>query len=262
MTSRMLEGADSQSARTKQETLPGARRRNLKVFFVLGLALFGFIAFWGITNRSGSNRELERRTVQASQSVVNVVHPLRANETIALTLTGETRAYVEAPIYAQTSGYLKKWYFDIGSKVKAEDVLAEIDTPEVDQQLQQSLANLKQAQAQLDLSKSTYNRNEDLFRRHVISAQDFDNANGDLRVKQATVNADQADVSRLQALEAFKTVRAPFDGIITVRSTDIGAYVPAGSGTQLFRIAQTNRVARLSKCTAKLCAFCEARCVG
>ena len=240
MTSRMLEGSGSQSARTKQETLTGARRRNLKVFFVLGLALFGFIAFWGITSRSGSNRELERRIVQASQSVVNVVHPLKANETIALTLPRETRAYVEAPIYAQTSGYLKKWYFDIGSKVKADDVLAEIDTPEVDQQLQQSLANLKQAQAQLDLSKSTYDRNEDLFRRHVISAQDFDNANGDLRVKQATVNADQADVSRLQALEAFKTVRAPFDGIITVRSTDIGAYVPAGSGTQLFRIAQTN----------------------
>jgi RND family efflux transporter MFP subunit len=104
--------------------------------------------------------------------------------------------------------------------------------------LQQSLANLKQAQAQLDLSRATYERNEDLYKRRVISAQDFDNASGDLKVKQATVNADQADVNRLQALQEFKIVRAPFDGIITVRSTDIGAYVPAGTGTQLFRIAQ------------------------
>ena len=88
---------------------------------------------------------------------------------------------------------LKKWYFDIGSKIKAGEVLAQIDTPEVDQQLQQSLANLKQAEAQLELSHSTYERNEDLYKRRVISAQDFDNANGDLKVKQATVNADQAD---------------------------------------------------------------------
>jgi RND family efflux transporter MFP subunit len=159
-----------------------------------------------------------------------VIHPQKMAEMIPLTLPGETKAYVEAPIYAQTSGYLKKWYFDIGSKVKAGAVLAEIDTPEVDQQLQQSL----------DLSQATYERNEDLYKRRVISAQDFDNASGDLKVKQATVNADQADVNRLQALQEFKIVRAPFDGIITVRSTDIGAYVPAGSGTQLFRIAQIN----------------------
>jgi RND family efflux transporter MFP subunit len=229
---------DARSARTKQENPSTSKRPLLKIIFGFGLVVFGALAFWGIIIRRGSNRELEQRSDQAAQVVVDVIHPEKAAETIPLTLPGETKAYVEAPIYAQTSGYLKKWYFDIGSKVKAGEVLAEIDTPEVDQQLQQSLANLKQAQAQLDLSRATYERNEDLYKRRVISAQDFDNASGDLKVKQATVNADQADVNRLQALQEFKIVRAPFDGIITVRSTDIGAYVPAGTGTQLFRIAQ------------------------
>ena len=240
MTLGTLEEADARSAETAQTVAPTRKRRGLKVMFAIGLALFGAVAVWGIKVRSSANQDLEQRSNQAAELVVNVINPQKASETIPVTLPGETKAYVEAPIYAQTSGYLKKWYFDIGSKVKAGAILAEIDTPEVDQQLQQSIANLKQAQAQLELSQSTYGRNEDLFKRRVISAQDFDDASGDLRVKQATVNADQADVNRLQALEAFKIVRAPFDGIITVRSTDIGAYVPAGSGTQLFRIAQTN----------------------
>jgi RND family efflux transporter MFP subunit len=231
---------DARSARTKQENPSTAKRPLLKVIFGFGLVVFGALAFWGIIIRRSSNQELEQRSNQAAEVVVNVIHPQKTAETVPLTLPGETKAYVEAPIYAQTSGYLKKWYFDIGSKIKAGEVLAQIDTPEVDQQLQQSLANLKQAEAQLELSHSTYERNEDLYKRRVISAQDFDNANGDLKVKQATVNADQADVNRLQALQEFKIVRAPFDGIITVRSTDIGAYVPAGTGTQLFRIAQIN----------------------
>jgi RND family efflux transporter MFP subunit len=224
-----------------QRSLPPpqtGRKKHLKfVFFLIGIA-FICIAAAGIIARTATNQSLEQRSTDAAKTVVNVVHPQKAATTVPVQLPGETRAFTEAPIFAQTSGYLKKWYFDIGSKVKPGDILAEIDTPEVDQQLEQSRATLKNAQAQLDLSQATFKRDQDLFARKVIASQDFDNATSDLRVKQATVIADQADVSRLEALEGFKQVKAPFDGIITVRSTDIGAFVPSGSGTQLFRIAQ------------------------
>jgi RND family efflux transporter MFP subunit len=155
-------------------------------------------------------------------------------------LPGQTRAYIEAPIFAQTSGYLKKWYFDIGAKVKAGDVLAEIDTPQVDQQFNQAKAQLKVAESARDLAASTFKRDQDLFNRKVIAAHDFDTASDTYRQSQATVNADQASLNALNALENFKIVKAPFDGIVTERDTDIGAFVPSGSGVQLFRMAQTS----------------------
>jgi RND family efflux transporter MFP subunit len=143
---------------------------------------------------------------------------------------------------AQTSGYLEKWHFDIGARVKAGDVLAEIDTPEVDQQLAQAQAQLKLAQAAFDLAEVTYKRYQELFKTRVISAQDFDTANDNYAGASSTVIADQAQVGQLQALEDFKILRAPFDGIVTARNTDIGAYIPSGSGTQLFRMAATSRL--------------------
>jgi membrane fusion protein (multidrug efflux system) len=146
--------------------------------------------------------------------------------------------YTDAPIFAQTSGYLQKWYFDIGAEVKAGAVLAEIDTPEVDAQLAQAQAQLKVAEATRDLAKVTYQRFQDLFQRNVIAAQDFDTAADNYGQNQAAVIADQANVNRLQALEAFKIVRAPFDGIVTARNTDVGAFIPLGSGNQLFRVAR------------------------
>ena len=214
------------------------KKRTLELFFLLTAAVFLCFAVVGIASRTTTTRTLEQRSQKLAKLVVNVVHPQKVPSTIPIQLPGETKAFIEAPIYAQTSGYLKKWYFDIGTKVKASEVLAEIDTPEMDQQLAQSRATLKRAQAQLDLSEATYKRYQDLFNRKVVPSQDFDNQAGDYRVKQATVNASQADVNRLEALEGFKQIRAPFDGIITVRSTDVGTYVPLGSGTQLFRIAQ------------------------
>jgi RND family efflux transporter MFP subunit len=129
-------------------------------------------------------------------------------------------------------------HFDIGTEVKAGAVLAEIDTPQVDAQLAQTQAQLKVAQATRDLSKVTYQRYQDLFQRNVIAAQDFDTAAANYGQNEATVIADQANVNRLEALEAFKIVRAPFDGIVTARNTDIGAFNPSGSGTQLFRMAR------------------------
>lgn len=142
---------------------------------------------------------------------------------------------------------MKKWYLDIGAKVKAAEVLAEIDAPEVDQILTQAKAILAQAKAQLkmaqaarDLTEVTYKRYQSLFKGKVISAQDFDTAVDNYRGNQAVVTGEQANVDRLEALEAFKIIRAPSDGTVTARNTDIGAYVPAGSGTPLFRIAVTS----------------------
>jgi RND family efflux transporter MFP subunit len=155
-------------------------------------------------------------------------------------LPGQTEAYTDAPIHAQTSGYLKKWYFDIGAKVKAGDVLAEIGTPEVDQELAQAQAQLKVAQAALHLAEVTWKRWQDLINRKTISAQDYDTATDTYRENQAIVVADQANINQLEALEAFKIVRAPFTGIVTARNTDIGDYIPLGTGNELFRM-QTYR---------------------
>jgi RND family efflux transporter MFP subunit len=134
-------------------------------------------------------------------------------------LPGQTQAYTDAPIFAQTSGYLKKWYFDIGAKVQAGAVVAEIDTPEVDQELAQAQAQLKVAQAALDLAEVTYRRSQDLFSKKVIAVEDFDIAADTYRENQATVMADQANINQLEALEAFKIVRAPFNGMVTARNT-------------------------------------------
>jgi RND family efflux transporter MFP subunit len=215
-------------------------RKGVKIFFLAGAALFIGIAVLGILSRTAKTSGLQQQSNEASQMIVNVVHPEKAAKIIPLQLPGQTRAYIEAPIFAQTSGYLKKWYFDIGAKVKAGDVLAEIDTPQVDQQFKQAQAQLKVAESARDLANSTFKRDQDLFNRKVIAAQDFDTASDTYRQSQATVNADQASVNALQALENFKVVKAPFDGIVTERDTDIGAFVPSGSGVQLFRMAQTS----------------------
>jgi RND family efflux transporter MFP subunit len=216
------------------------RFRFLRVSAILIVICAAALAVLGITSRSAANKALQTQTDANAQMVVTVVSPERSAAKVPLQLPGETRAYTQAPIFAQTSGYVKKWYFDIGAKVKSGEVLAELDTPEVDQQLNQARANLKQAQAALDLSRVTYDRNKELYQRHVIAGQDIDNSAGDFQVKEATVAADAASVKRLEALEDFKLVRAPFDGIVTSRNTDVGALVNSGSGNALFTMAQTS----------------------
>ena len=213
-------------------------KKGLKFLFCAGGALFIGVAVLGIYSRNAWTLEVQRLTDKAARTIVHVVHPTRAIEAISLQLPGQTMPYTDAPIFAQTSGYLKKWYFDIGAEVKADAVLAEIDTPQVDAELAQAQAQLKVAQATRDLSKVTYQRFQDLFQRNVIAAQDFDTAADNYGQNQGTVIADQANVNRLEALEAFKIIRAPFDGIVTARNTDIGAFIPLGSGTQLFRMAR------------------------
>jgi RND family efflux transporter MFP subunit len=213
-------------------------RKGIQFLFGAGGALLIGVAILGIYSRNAWTVEVRRLTDKAARTIVQVVHPTKAIEAISLQLPGQTMPYTDAPIFAQTSGYLKKWYFDIGSEVKAGAVLAEIDTPEVDAQLAQAQAQLRVAQATCDLSKVTYQRFRDLFQQNVIAAQDYDTAADNYGQNQATVIADQANANRLEALEAFKIVRAPFDGFVTARNTDIGAFIPLGSGTQLFRMAR------------------------
>src|ERR1700733_14979871 len=213
-------------------------KKGVRFLFCAGGALFIGVAILGIYSRNARTVEVQQLTDKSARTIVQIVRPIGASEGISLQLPGQTTPYTDAPIFAQTSGYLKKWYFDIGAEVQAGAVLAEIDTPQVDAQLAQAQAQLKVAQATRDLSKVTYQRFQDLFQRNVIAAQDFDTAADNYGQDQATVIADQANLNRLEALEAFKIVRAPFDGIVTARNTDIGAFIPLGSGIQLFRMAR------------------------
>jgi RND family efflux transporter MFP subunit len=173
------------------------------------------------------------------QAIVSVVHPEKSGAA-TLQLPGQLSAYTDAPIYAQTSGYLKSWYFDIGAKVKVDDILGEIDTPEVDQALAQAKAQLQVDQSALKLAQVTYQRYQRLFDQKVLDAQTRDTAADTYREDQAKVATDEANIERLNALEAFKLLRAPFDGIVTARDIDVGAYVANGSGHELFRVARTS----------------------
>jgi RND family efflux transporter MFP subunit len=218
---------------------PIARKARRKFPFLAGAVVLIALAAIGVAMRASKTQPIQQPSDMAAEMTVTVVHPQKGPIMIPV-LPGQTEAYTDAPIYAQTSGYLEKWYFDIGAKVKAGDVLAEIDTPEVDQELAQAQAQLKVAQAALNLAQVTYRRYQDLFTRQVIAVQDYDTATDTYRENQATVMADQANINQLEALEAFKIVRAPFNGIVTARNTDIGDYIALGSGTQLFRMQQTS----------------------
>jgi RND family efflux transporter MFP subunit len=211
----------------------------LKLFALIGVVSLVVLAVVGIMARARTTENLQKQADQVNAArTVSVVKPGEAPAILSLDLPGQAQAYMQASVYAQTTGYLKKWNFEMGSQVKEGDVLAEIDTPQVDQQLNQAQATLKQAQAGLDLARVTDQRDQDLLQRKVISRQDFDNAESDFRAKEGTVNADEAVVMRLQALESFKVLKAPFDGIVTVRNTDIGAMVNSGSGNPLFIVAR------------------------
>jgi RND family efflux transporter MFP subunit len=212
------------------------------VFFVVAIALVVVGAIVMLQRRSQFQALAKDTELQAIPTVA-VIHPAAEAGVEDLVLPGTLQAYVESPIYARTNGYLRKWYHDIGSRVNKNELLAEIDTPEVDQQLMQARADLNTAQANEHLSQITAVRYTELLKTDGVAKQEVDNANGDLAAKRAIVQSAEANVRRLEELKSFQRVFAPFSGVITRRNVDIGTLINAGNGgtsQQLFYLAQTD----------------------
>jgi multidrug efflux system membrane fusion protein len=219
-----------------------SRKMNPYLLALLALALL--VAVVGEIDRVVARTSLAKQSAIDALLTVVTVKPSRTDVGEELVLPGTVQAFIESPIYARTSGYLKAWYTDIGSAAKKGELLAEIETPEVDQQLTQAVADLATARANEALSQTTNARWKELLKTESVSQQDADEKAGDAAAKNAAAKAAAANVSRLRELESFKRVVAPFDGIITARNTDIGALINAGqsAGSELFRLADTRKL--------------------
>ncbi len=200
----------------------------------------------GIVPRLRARANLRKETQEMAVPSVMVTHPKRAPASSEIVLPANVQAFMDSPIYARTNGYLKMWYVDIGARVKAGQLLAEIDTPEVTQQLRQARADLNTAEANLNLSRITAQRYQDLLKTDSVSKQDADNAAGDYAAKQAIVHSGEANVKRLEELQSFQKIYAPFSGVISARNTDIGALIDSGASggtrTELFHIVQPDKL--------------------
>jgi RND family efflux transporter MFP subunit len=220
----------------------GASRLALLLGLVVAVAL-GIFIYFGIHGRLEAESNLQNATERAAVSDVGVVRPKAAAPIDEVVLPGATQPFVNSPIYARTNGYLVKWFYDIGAKVKKGDLLAIIDTPELDKQLEQARADLASAKSNLELSKTTAERWQGLVKTRSVSQQSTDQAVDNLSATQASVDSYTANVRRLEDLVSFEKVYAPFDGVITVRNTDTGWLIDAGAGSpskQLFQLAQTS----------------------
>jgi len=200
------------------------------------------VLIFGIRSRVKAESNLRTVTAQMAVPSVSVVKPKQTASAQEIVLPGNIQPFISSPIYARTDGYLKKWYFDIGAHVKVGQLLAVIQTPELDQQLAQARSTLATAQANLELAKITRDRYQGLLTKRAVAQQDVDNAVGTFNANRAVVDADMASVQRYQALVSFEKVYAPFDGVITARNTDIGDLINSGSSTaprtNLFDIVQ------------------------
>src|SRR6266403_1650554 len=230
------------------QTLPSndvrRRHRPHRGWLGLAIALIAVAALLvsGIWSRVRARTTLKAETAQVALTAVSVVSPKQTAPAQEIILPGNVEPFITSPIYARTNGYLRKWYADIGAHVKKGQLLALIESPEVDQQLEQSLSNLNTAKANLALAETTKNRYQGLLKDNAVAQQDADNAVGTYNANKAIVEANQANVKQLQALQSFEKVYAPFDGVVTARNTDIGDLINSGSGggvkTDLFHIAQ------------------------
>jgi RND family efflux transporter MFP subunit len=229
-----------------QTTPPNAEvgKRAHKHWLGLAIALIVVAALLasGIWSRVRARNTLNKETAQAAVPAVSVISPKQTAPTDEIILPGNVQPFITSPIYSRTNGYLKKWYFDIGARVKQGQLLAVIETPEVDQQLQQARSNLLTAQANLELASITKTRYEGLLKTNAVSQQDVDNAVGSYNANRAIVEADKAAVQQFSALVSFEKIYAPFDGVITARNTDIGDLINSGNTsnvkTDLFHIAK------------------------
>ncbi len=222
---------------------PQRARRLLRI--ALYVAIAGcVVAAWGIFSRRQASAALARSAAQAAVPTVAVIAPSHGGNSDELVLPGTVQAFTDAPIYARSSGYVRHWYADIGKSVKAGELLAEIETPEVDAQYRQAQADLATAEANNRLAQVTAARYQTLRKSGLVAQQDVDNAQGDADAKKAQVDSARQNLSRLEQLESFNRITAPFAGVVTARRIDVGALVNAGmaSGQELFHLTATARL--------------------
>jgi RND family efflux transporter MFP subunit len=227
-----------------KKTSPGMIAGILIVILLVAASL-GIGIHTGIRTRVEATGSLTKDTQQSSTPLVSVEHPKSIAPSQELVLPGSAQAFVSAPIYARTNGYIKKWYVDIGEHVKTGQLLAEIDSPEIDQQLAQAKADLATAEANLRLARTTADRYQNLLKSDSVAKQDVDEKIGDRDAKQAVADSAGANVKRLLDTQAFEKVIAPFDGVITARKTDIGNLIDSGAnspGKELFDLSATDKL--------------------
>jgi len=236
---------DEQLEKLKDALRPTNPQRSPRRWLIPALVALAVVLVLALGIRSRLRAETTLRVVTDQMAVpsVSVVTPKRTAPATEIILPGNMQPFISSPIYARTDGYLKKWYFDIGAHLKAGELLAVIQTPEVDEQLAQARSTLNTAQANLELAQITRDRYQLLLKKHAVAQQDVDNAVGTYTANKAIVDADMANVRHYEALVSFEKVYAPFDGVITARNTDIGDLINSGSNTaprtDLFDIAQT-----------------------
>src|SRR6058998_2493393 len=214
-------------------------------YVILGgvAVIFVIVISLGFISRKKAEADLTQATATAAIATVNVVYPKADDPTDEIILPGNTQAFTDAPIFARTNGYVKSWHADIGTRVKKGQLLAEIETPEVDQQLQQARADLETAQANLRQAEITADRWQALWKTNSVSKQETDQNVSNFHAMKATVDSNIANVRRLEELQGFQKIYAPFDGVITARNTDIGALINSGASTptqELFHLAAIN----------------------
>jgi RND family efflux transporter MFP subunit len=245
-TTEKQEAPNPQEAKTA-ESAPWSQEALPRTSWLLPVALtlvMGLVIFFGIRLRVNAEAHVALATKEAAIPDVDVVHPVADAPSQEIALPGNTEAFIDAPIYARTNGYLKRWYVDIGARVKAGQLLADIETPEVDEQLQQARANLETAQANYNIAKITAARWEVLVSTGSVSQQETDQAKSALVAQKATASASESNVRRLEELQSFEHIYAPFDGVITARNTDVGALIDAGASApkELFHLVAINKL--------------------
>jgi RND family efflux transporter MFP subunit len=230
--------------RSSPEALRHRPQPWLKPAGVVAVGVAALVVVAGLLSRGMASQHLKAQTQADATPTVDIVLPTTDNKPDVLTLPGTVQANYDAVIHARVSGYLKRWYVDIGAPVKAGQLLADIDTPELDQQLEQAKANLATASANTKLAQVTATRWKNLLARDAVSKQETDEKTGDLEAKIALALGAKAEVDRLEALESFKRIVAPFDGVVTARNTDIGALIAAGNPNDpgLFTVADVHRL--------------------
>lgn len=238
--SQTAHGSHPQSSQPQRP--PPTRGGKLVLLFIVILAVLGAGFVFGLIPRLHQRAETAEQTKQLGIPSVSVITPGAAKQADPLTLSGELRPMLDAAIYARASGYVRKWYVDIGAHVEEGQVLAELDTPEMDRELLEARAELRQSEANREMSQSTAKRWSQLLSTKAVSAQEAEEKQSDFSNKQAAVEAARAKVAKLEELTNFAKITAPFAGTVTVRRLDVGQLVNAGNGQELFRISQTEKL--------------------